>query len=89
MRKRGEVMRAIKAVGGKDVRVFGSVALGQDGPESDIDLLVELPAATSLFSLGRLESELASLLGRSVDVVPADKLHSHLSERVLNEAVPL
>jgi uncharacterized protein len=71
------------------VRVFGSVARGTDGPDSDIDLLVDLPAGTSLFTLARLENDLADLLGTKVDVVPAGNLREHLVDRALSEAVPL
>lgn len=89
MRNRSELMNVIKAAGGRNARVFGSVARGDDTPDSDIDLLVDLPQGTSLFSLSRLERELSAILGHPVDVVPADKLKPHLSERVFEEAVPL
>lgn len=73
----------------RNVRVFGSVAQGTDGPESDLDLLVDLTPGTSLFTLARLEDELAELLGTRVDVVPARNLREHLADRVLSEAIPL
>jgi predicted nucleotidyltransferase len=49
--------------------VFGSVARGEDGPDSDIDLLVDFEADSSLFDLLHLTQLLEELLGRSVDVV--------------------
>lgn len=51
------------------VSMFGSVARGEDGPESDIDFLVEFAQGASLLDLMRIEDELENLLGCSVDVV--------------------
>jgi uncharacterized protein len=51
------------------VRLLGSAARGEDRPESDIDLLVDFDADSSLFDLIRMSRELEALLGRAVDVV--------------------
>ena len=75
--------------GVRNVRVFGSVAAGTDGPHSDVDLLVDLLPGTTLFALARLEAELTELLGVHVDVVPARSLRAHLAEHVSSEAIPL
>ena len=69
--------------------VFGSVARGEDGPESDIDLLVTLPSGASLFDIGALEAGLTALLVERVDLVPDDGLRPHSREEILAEAVPL
>jgi predicted nucleotidyltransferase len=39
---RGEILRLAAAHGARNVRVFGSVARGEDGANSDVDLLVEM-----------------------------------------------
>lgn len=88
-RNRGKVIGLATAHGARNVRVFGSVARGSDGPGSDIDLLVDLAPDTSLFTLTRLENDLAELLGTKVDVVPAENLREHFAGQALNEAVPL
>jgi predicted nucleotidyltransferase len=67
--KREEILRIASRYGARDVRVFGSVARGDADRESDIDFLVELEAGRSLLDLGRLQTELESLLGCRVDVV--------------------
>jgi predicted nucleotidyltransferase len=72
-----------------NVRVFGSTARGTEGPESDIDLLVDVAPDVGLFGLARLEIALSELLGLPVDVVPASSLRDRIAEDVLNEAVPL
>ena len=49
---------------------FGSVARGDDGADSDVDLLIKVPEAMGLFALGRLQQELEDVLGVAVDLVP-------------------
>ena len=86
---RARVLDLLASHGVTNVRVFGSIASATDGPSSDIDLLVDLPQSIGLFSVARLESELAELLGSGVDRVSARGLKLHLTERVLAEAVRL
>lgn len=86
---RSSVVRIAGDHGARNVRVFGSVARGTDDDRSDVDLLVDLDEGTGLFSLARLEVELAELLGTHVDVVPARSLRSNVADQVLSEAVPL
>ncbi len=88
-KNRRKVLETAGAHGATNLRVFGSVALGTDTSESDIDLLADLAPGTSLFELARLERELSEILGADVDVVPAQGLRDHLAQRVLSEAVPL
>jgi predicted nucleotidyltransferase len=52
------------------LRVFGSVARGEETADSDVDLLVDLPAGAGLFALGRLRAHLEQIIGRRVDLVP-------------------
>ena len=54
-----------------NLRVFGSVARGEDRPDSDVDLLVDLPPDIGLLGLGRVQAELEAILGPKVDLVPA------------------
>jgi uncharacterized protein len=73
----------------RNVRVFGSVARGEDRDGSDIDLLVDVDEGVGLVGIGGLARELTDLLGVPVDVVPADSLKRTLRAEVLAEAVPL
>lgn len=70
------------------VRLFGSVARGDDGPDSDIDLLVDFDLDSSLFDLMQMTRELEELLGHSVDVVSAGALKDR-DRHILNESVDL
>ena len=87
--KREEILRIASKHGAYDVRVFGSVARGEAGEESDVDLLVEVGPQHSPWFPGGLIADLEDLLGRKVQVVTEDALHWYIRDRVLKEAVPL
>ncbi len=70
----------------KRVRVFGSVARGEDTPESDVDLLVEFAKPTGLFGYCNIQRRLGELLGRKVDLVTEEALHPALRDKILSEA---
>ena len=60
--------------------LFGSTARGDNSPESDVDILVEMPP--KIFLVSGLKQYLEKILGSSVDLV---RRHSHLSPRFLNQ----
>lgn len=67
--------------------VFGSVSRGDDGPDSDVDVLYELaPGARLGWEIENLSDELSDALGRPVDLVSRRALHRQLREAVLAEA---
>jgi hypothetical protein len=88
-RQRRDVIDLAAAHGIRNVRVFGSVARGDDGPHSDIDLLATFPESVSLFEIGAAESALSALLGERVDLVADSGLRPHSRDQILAEAVPL
>ena len=70
--------------------VFGSLALGTAGANSDIDLLYTLaPGARLGWAIEDLTEELSALLGRPVDLVSRRALNARIRDRVLHEAQPL
>ena len=75
--------------GARSPRIFGSLARGEAGPESDIDLLVKMEEGRSLLDLSALIQDLRDLLGVKVDVVSEDGLYWLLRRRILKEAKPL
>lgn len=72
-----------------NVRVFGSVARGEDTEESDLDILVEPTAQTTMMDIGAIEHELNALLGVTVDVLTPRAIPDHFRAVVLKEAVPV
>ncbi len=88
-RKRKDILRLAKRYGVTRLRVFGSVARGEAGPDSDVDFLVEMEPGRSLFDLGGLLVELENLLQCQVDVITEKSLHWYIREKVLQEAKPL
>lgn len=87
--RRVEMQAVLSRYGLSGARVFGSVARGDEGPGSDVDLLVDVPEGVGLVTLGRCEAELERLLGARVDLVPASGLKAHVAAEVLAEAVAL
>ena len=87
--RRRDVIAAAAAHGVSGLHVFGSVARGEDRPDSDVDLLAKLPPRMSLFGLGRLQAELEEILGTKVDLVPAEDLKPDVRSRASRDVVAL
>jgi predicted nucleotidyltransferase len=87
--KRQEIERIATEHGAHNVRVFGSVARGEAGPESDIDLLVQVGPTTSSWFPAGLILDLEDLLGCRVEIVTDRALNPNIRDRVLREAVAL
>jgi len=68
--------------------LFGSVLRDDFGPDSDVDVLVEFePGFTAgLITLGGMEIELASILGRKVDLRTPGDLSPYFRQEVLDSA---
>jgi predicted nucleotidyltransferase len=75
--------------GARNIRVFGSHAHGTAGPDSDLDLLVELDPGRSLLDLVAIKQDLEDLLGCRVDVVTEAALSPYIRDQVLTEAIDL
>jgi predicted nucleotidyltransferase/DNA-binding XRE family transcriptional regulator len=88
-RHRKDLVAAAAAHGVSNLRVFGSVARGEDHLGSDVDLLADFPPGLSLFGLGRLEAELEGILGTRVDLIPAADLKPGVRERVESDLIAL
>ncbi len=88
-RRRAPLLKMLTAAGARNVRVFGSVARGEDGPESDIDLLVDFTEPLSLFALSRLEAAASAIAGAKVDVVPSANVRANMADSVRAESVRL
>jgi predicted nucleotidyltransferase len=88
-RERDQIKKAAQKYGASNIRVFGSVSRGEEGPDSDIDFLVDFEADRSLLDMVGLKLELEELLGHKVDLVTEESIHRLISPRVMKEAIPL
>ena len=82
-RRREDILRVAARHGARNVRVFGSVARGEDDSASDVDFLVEMEKGRSLLDMGGLLMDLQELLGCKVDVVSDKGLREGIRGRVL------
>ncbi len=87
--RRRSILACAAFHGAQNVRVFGSIARGEDRPDSDVDLLVDLDKGTGLFALEALRRELSEILGVSVDIALSDSLRPRVREEVEREAIPI
>ena len=83
--KRHAIIQLADRHGARNVRVFGSVARGDNREASDVDLLAEFDKGRTLFDLIAFRLDLCELLGTNVDVVTPGSLR-YIREKVLSEA---
>jgi predicted nucleotidyltransferase len=89
LQKRDEILSIAERHGAYNVRLFGSVARGEAGPDSDVDLLIDAGEKVTPWFPGGLVYDLEELLGRRVDVVEERALRPELRKYVLCDARPL
>jgi hypothetical protein len=85
--RRDDILNTAAKHGACNVRVFGSVARGDDRPDSDVDFLVDVGGTTSSWFPAGLVLDLEQILDRRVEVVTERALNPYIRERVLREAV--
>jgi len=88
-RQRRKLIEAAAVYGITGLRVFGSVARGEDRPDSDVDILVDVAANVGLLALGHATQELETILNARVDLVPAAGLKADVARRIEKDLVPL
>jgi len=82
-----EHQEEIRRSGVRFLAVFGSVARGEAGPESDVDILVEYDQSPGYFEFFDLEARLEEILGCSVDLFTPSTLREEARTRILKEAI--
>jgi predicted nucleotidyltransferase len=88
--KKPAIDHLVGQFGARRLRVFGSVARGDEGPDSDIDFVVEFSHGYDLLAQRLpLTRELSDLLGRPVDLIPEHELNRYLRDDILKEAIDL
>jgi hypothetical protein len=87
--KRDAIVRIAAKHGASQIRLIGSVARGEDRPDSDVDLLVTWSEGTSLLDQAALMLELEKLLGRKVDIASDSWVKPSIRESVYRDAIAL
>jgi uncharacterized protein len=87
--KRDEILALARKHGISNVRIFGSVARGEDTPDSDVDFLVTLDKNRSLFESFRFRRDLEQTLKREVDVILDESLRPYTKASIIADATPL
>lgn len=82
-----KILPILKEAGVLKSSIFGSAARGEDRPDSDVDILVELPEGKSMFDLVDLEQRLESILGKKVDIVTYRSVHHLLRDSIFREQI--
>jgi predicted nucleotidyltransferase len=87
--RRNDILNLAATHGARNIRIFGSVARGEGGPGSDVDLLVDMEEGRNLLDLVGFWQDLEALLDRRVDVITDGGISPYLRERIHAEALPL
>ncbi len=88
--KRAEIYEIASKYGVSNIRVFGSVARGEEKKNSDVDLLVKISKHKGMgFDLIRFERDLKAKLNKEVDTISENGVYHLLKEQIFNECVPL
>lgn len=87
--RRAEILELASKHGAANVRVFGSVARGEDTENSDIDFLVDMQEGRTLYDLIGLQLDIEKALGKHTDVLTPDGINRYLKDQILTEARPL
>lgn len=85
---REQIIALAATYGLSNVRVFGSIAGGEDGFDSDIDLLVDATPGTSTFEIGAFAEDVELLTGFPVDVL-VDRPGREFTDRIRDSAVAM
>ena len=88
-RQRDSVLRIAARHGASNVRLFGSVARGEERPDSDVDLLIDLDTERGFGDYLGLVEELEALLHRRVDLLLARSLSPFFRPYIEADAGPL
>ena len=83
------IIKKYEPKGVKNLRLCGSVAIGTDTEESDIDFIIDADRRADYFVLGSLYNELSELLQCDIDMIPVDDLHPYIRKHMLQEAIML
>ena len=85
---KGKILEIAETCHADNIRIFGSLARGEQNEGSDIDFLVHMKPDSG-FGIGGMKWRLEELLNCRIDVIPDSSLNPIIKETILNEAIPL
>ena len=80
-----QILPILKKAGVIRSGIFGSFARGEETPESDLDILVELKEGKTYFDLAALQEDLEKTVERKVDIGTYNSIHPSIKKQVLKE----
>jgi uncharacterized protein len=86
---RSKIIELAQEYRSTNIRVFGSVAKGENTENSDIDFLIDPTPEQDLFDVIRLRRSLQELLKCDVDIVHSTALHHTIKQEILSSAIVL
>lgn len=86
---KSRVLPIVKSAGVTRCALFGSYAKGEANEKSDVDLLIEIPRGTGLFTLVSLKNKLEKELDKKVDLVTYQSINPYLRESILNNQLQI
>ncbi|MEJ5915655.1 XRE family transcriptional regulator [Pseudokineococcus sp. 1T1Z-3] len=84
---RDDVREALRQAGYARPEIFGSVARGEDGPDSDVDVLVDVPVGTGLVGLAGMTRAASGVVGAPVDLLPRGGLRPEVAATIASDLV--
>ncbi len=86
LKHKNKIMELAKKYHAQNLKIFGSVARGEEGKDSDIDILVDFDKEASLLDEVGLELDLQDLLGTKVDLISSRAVRSEFRNFIFSEA---
>ena len=87
--KREQILAIAERHGAQRIQVFGSLAKGESGKESDVDFLIQLEPGRTLLDIIAMKQDLEDLLGRKVDVLTRGGVSPYLRDEIVSQAISL
>ncbi len=86
---KNDILRIALLHGAKNIKVFGSVARGEENQNSDVDFVVEMGKGKTVLNRIALMQDLKKLLGQEVDVVTYKSLREKIKNDLIRDAIDL
>jgi uncharacterized protein len=87
LRRLAEHRGELAAMGAGSLSLFGSVARDEAGPDSDVDILIELSRPMGLFGLAAIHLRIEEILGGRVELMTPNGMAERYRARIALDLV--